>query len=366
MRQPELTRADRPIVMVTGGGLEHGGGIGRMVGYVVAAWNDKKSRPMTVIDTRGPKYVRIVWPYFLAVGILQIIKMSPDGPLLHIHLAANNSTMRKLIVSFIGRCLRLKYVIQLHDPTYAEFYQGLPRWMRSLVQSMYLKAARVIVLGKPAAAMVAELLQVPSERIEIIPNAVPGPAGLVRDDGGAAKAEPHILFLGELQRRKGVHDLIEALSRPEVAGLRWQATFAGGGAAQAVFEAQAEQAGVRQRVGFPGWLGRDAIGALLAAADILVLPSYAEEMAMSVLEGMAYGLCIVCTPVGALAEVVEDGQSALVVAPGDVQGLAVALARCISDPDLRVRLGRGAREAYLRGYNIADYPERIAAVYRRT
>ena len=40
---------------------------------------------------------------------------------------------------------------------------------------------------------------------------------------------------------------------------------------------------------------------------MLVLPSYAEEMAMSVLEGIAFGLCIVCTTVGALAEVVEDG-----------------------------------------------------------
>jgi glycosyltransferase involved in cell wall biosynthesis len=80
---------------------------------------------------------------------------------------------------------------------------------------------------------------------------------------------------------------------------------------------------------------------------------------------MAFGLCIVCTPVGALAEVVEDGVSALVVSPGDIQGLVVALARCITDPELRRRLGRNARLAYLRGYNIADYQKRIEAVYQR-
>jgi len=86
---------------------------------------------------------------------------------------------------------------------------------------------------------------------------------------------------------------------------------------------------------------------------------------MSVLEGMAFGLCVVCTPVGALAEVVEDGVSAAVVAPGDVQGLADALARCVADPALRRRLGAGAHQAFLQRYNIADYPERLMAVYRR-
>ncbi|MEI9985074.1 MAG: glycosyltransferase [Aliidongia sp.] len=63
---------------------------------------------------------------------------------------------------------------------------------------------------------------------------------------------------------------------------------------------------------------------------------------------------------GAQAEVVEDGVSALVVTPGDVQGLAAALARCLADPELRLRLGRGARKVYLeryKRYNIADYPD---------
>ncbi len=85
---------------------------------------------------------------------------------------------------------------------------------------------------------------------------------------------------------------------------------------------------------------------------------------MSVLEGMAYGLCIIGTRVGGQAEVLEDGVSAVVVNPGDVDGLALALAQCINDAGLRVRIGRGARERFLQGYNIRDYPDRIEAVYR--
>jgi glycosyltransferase involved in cell wall biosynthesis len=358
-------RTDRPILMIVGGGLEDGGGIGRMVGYTVTAWNAGTRPPMQVIDTRGPKLRRSTWPLFLLRSLVQVAGHAPRRPLLHIHLAANTSTLRKLLVAYLGRLFGLDYVIHLHDPAYATFYTGLPRWARSLVRSMYHKAARVIVLGTPAATMVADVLEVPRERIDLVPNAVPGPASLSREYNDASAAEAHILFLGELQPRKGVHDLIDALARPEVTGLRWTATLAGGGADQARYEEQAVQHGLQDRIRFPGWLAKGPVKALLETADILVLPSYAEEMAMSVLEGMAFGLCVVCTPVGALAEVAEDGVSALVVAPGDVAGLAAALAKCIADPALRHRLGKGAREAYLRKYNITDYPERIAEVYRR-
>jgi glycosyltransferase involved in cell wall biosynthesis len=351
--------------MVTGGGLENGGGIGRMVGYVVAAWNDQRQPHMQVIDTRGPKYRRIVWPLFLLGSVVQIVRFAPKQPLIHIHLAANTSTLRKLIISYTARILGLRYLLHLHDPKYEEYYSRQGKWLQARIRSMYRNAGRVIALGRPAAAMVADRLGVPRERIDIVPNAVPGPTTVPLDGSRKAGGVPHILFLGQLQRRKGVHDLIDALARKEVADLPWRATLAGGGPDQAGFEAQATAAGISDKLAFPGWLTEKPIRALLESADILVLPSYAEEMAMSLLEGMAFGLCLVCTPVGAQAEVVEAEVSALIVSPGDVEGLAAALARCITDPDLRYRLGRGARQVFLDRYDVTNYPDRIAAIYRR-
>jgi glycosyltransferase involved in cell wall biosynthesis len=358
-------RSGRPILMVTGGGLENSGGIGRMVGYVVSAWNDQARPPMTVIDTRGPQHRRIVWPLFLLRSLCQIVCVAPRRPILHVHLAANSSTWRKLIIIQVGRFFGLDYLIHVHDPKYAPFYSDLPRWLRSTVRSMFRNASGIVVLGTPAVNTVTDLFAIPRERIDVIPNGVPGPTCLAQRRARNKNIEPHILFLGHLHRRKGVQDLIEALSRPEIAELPWSATLAGGGPEQAEFVLQAEQLGIRDRISFPGWLPRDSVTALLEAADILVLPSYAEEMSMSILEGMAYGLCVVCTPVGAQAEVVEDGVSGLVVSPGDVGGVAAALVKCLTQPALRRRLGNGAREAFLRSYNITDYPERIAAVYRR-
>jgi glycosyltransferase involved in cell wall biosynthesis len=360
----QSTTAQQPILMLVGGGLEHGGGIGRLVGYVAKAWNRETLPRLVVIDTRGPGLIAY-WPFFFVRSIFQIIWHSPRRPLVHIHLAAKFSTMRKLMLANLARLLRLDYVIHQHDPTYGDFYQSLPRWAQSLVHAMFIQARRVIVLGKPAAATTETLIGVPHDRIEIFPNAVPGPVTPRLATMIVGQKEVHVVFLGRLIRRKGVHDLIDALACDELRALSWRATLAGGGSDQRGFEEQAARAGISQRVGFPGWLDQGATKALLEAADILVLPSYAEEMAMSVLEGMAHGLCVVCTPVGALAEVVEHDVSAIVVEPGDVQGLAAALARCVADSSLRHRLGTGARQAFLQRYNIADYPQRLMAVYRR-
>jgi glycosyltransferase involved in cell wall biosynthesis len=107
------------------------------------------------------------------------------------------------------------------------------------------------------------------------------------------------------------------------------------------------------------------VRALLADADLLVLPSYAEGQAMSVLEAMAAGRCVICTPVGALAEAVEPDRSGLIVPPGDVEALAGALERCLNAPELRASLGVAARRRFEEAFDVRRYPERLRPVYAR-
>ena len=77
---------------------------------------------------------------------------------------------------------------------------------------------------------------------------------------------------------------------------------------------------------------------------------------MSVLEGLAHGLAVVATPVGAHAEVIEPERSGLLVPPGDVAALAAALARVIGDPALRERLRAGARQRFLERFDVRFMP----------
>jgi len=348
------------ILIVTPGGLEHGGGIGRVVGYFLDAWRFIADAPgYTVIDSRGAGHVAFS-PFHLAICLLRIATHVRRHPIVHIHVAGRGSTLRKLVVAAWCRSLRLDIVLHLHDYNYRRYLLDQPSWLRHLIQAMFQSARRVLVLGRSDAELIESMLGVPGDRVVVMHNAVPKPT-----TASAADSDPlHILFLGRLSERKGVHDLIAAFAEPALAGLSWRATLAGDGDVER-FRDLARSAGVISRLSFTGWLDRPGTDRLLAEAQILVLPSYEEGMAMSVLEGLANGLCVVCTPVGALAEVIEDGRSGLLCKPGDVPLLATTLARVLTDADLRRRLRAGARARHRAAFDIEQYARQLIKIFRQ-
>jgi glycosyltransferase involved in cell wall biosynthesis len=178
----------------------------------------------------------------------------------------------------------------------------------------------------------------------------------------SATSPVHLVFLGYLSARKGVPELLEALASPALAALSWRATIAGGGPV-AEFRAKANALGLADRVVFSGWINQPVASALCASADILVLPSHAEGLALSVLEGLAHGLAVVATPVGAHAEVIEPDRSGLLTPPGDVGALSAALARVVADEALRERLRAGARQRFLDRFDVRSYSTRLSRLH---
>src|SRR5262249_9067474 len=117
------------------------------------------------------------------------------------------------------------------------------------------------------------------------------------------------------------------------------------------------------KVCFLGWVDETGVSALYADGDVLVLPSYAEGLAISVLEGMSHGLAVVTTPVGAHSEVIEPEASGILVPPGNVAALADALVRVIDDQSLRSRLAKGARDRFLERFDVRRYAARLEQLH---
>jgi glycosyltransferase involved in cell wall biosynthesis len=142
----------------------------------------------------------------------------------------------------------------------------------------------------------------------------------------------------------------------------WRATLAGGGPIDE-FRQFAGDLGIIDRICFPGWLDQAGVGALCADADVLVLPSHAEGLAMSVLEGLSHGLAVVTTPVGAHSEVIDPDVSGILVPPGDVAALADALVSVIENVTLRDRLARGGRDRFLEAFDVRHYAARLGQLH---
>ena len=332
-----------------------------MIGYMIDAWGSRRTHPdIRVLDSRGPGHI-LLSPWHFARCLLTIAVMAPQHPLLHVHVAGRGSTIRKIILVHFARLLRLPVVLHLHDYNYRESLQRFPKLIKLAARSMFRISSRILVLGQDDRDLVVTEIGVSADRVAVIPNAVPAPPQ--KRQAAASNCPVQILFLGNPSRRKGLHDLIAALAMNPLRSLEWRMSVAGGGNDIGTFRELSRAAGLSDRITFTGWVDRSKTDALLNSADIIVLPSYAEGMAMSILEGMSYGLCIVCTPVGSLKEVIEDEVTGLVVQPGDINQLSKALTRAVSDPTLRVQLGSEAARIFSNKFDAAHYPDRMGAIY---
>jgi len=344
------------------GGRERGGGIGRLVGNIVDAAAAEGTAHL-VTDTRGPSWSVPGSPARLsaALATLAADRIAAPNRIQHVHIAGRGSTARKLILTNAARALATPYILHLHDYDYAEDFTRRPPRLQAAIRRMFTAAERVIVLGSRDAGTVTGQLGVPPARVDVLHNCVLDPG-----EGPARhpRAAPTIVFLGQLSERKGVPELLAALASPAMAELGWRAVLAGDGPVER-YRAEAGALGLAQRVSMPGWLGEPETRALCAAGDILVLPSHSEGMAMAVIEGLAHGLAVVTTRVGAHEEAITDGTTGRFVPVGDVPALAEALARLVTDPVARTRLGSQGRALFVSRFSMSAYMRRLDGVYDR-
>jgi len=110
----------------------------------------------------------------------------------------------------------------------------------------------------------------------------------------------------------------------------------------------------------------DDVAAALDEARALVLPSWPEGLGRVVLEAFARGRGAVATAAGGIPDIVTDDRDGLLVPPGDVAALVVALGRVLDDGALAVRLGAAARESYERWHQTpADFAQAYAELVER-
>ena len=223
---------------------------------------------------------------------------------------------------------------------------------------------RYLAVSRDIATELVSRLGWPAAKIEVVYNAVDvervrvaAPPGL-REELGGEEGRPLVLTPARLDAQKGHPTLFAAIAEGPAALFR----LAGDGPARAPLEALAQRLGIDDRVRFLG--RREDVPELLAACDVFALPSLYEGSSLAVLEAMAAGIPIVSSAIGGTDELIEDGRSGLLVAPGDAGALAAALRRLLAEPELGAEMAARARERVEGGLRREQMADRVAAVYR--
>jgi glycosyltransferase involved in cell wall biosynthesis len=228
---------------------------------------------------------------------------------------------------------------------------------------LYSRPVKIVTAGVALRRDLIRRNGIAPERIESVPTGAdperyrPGERTAARMTTGLPVQAMLIGIVATLRSWKGHRYLLEAL--PEGAML----VIVGDGPQRAALATRVTELDLKDRVIFAG-NQRDVVP-WMQALDVFALPSYANEgVPQALVQAMMVGLPCVTTPVGSIAELAMDAQTALVVRPHDVPALRAALERLVGDPALRGRLGAAAREHCAKSLSVERMLDRMEAIYR--
>lgn len=273
--------------------------------------------------------------------------------LLHAHWWAPTG----VLVRGVAEALGVPWALSLHG-TDVRLVQRLP-FLRAAAGSTARAAAAVLPVSRALDAEVARW-GVPAARRVVLP--MPADADrFTPSDAPPPDAPARFLVVARLTRQKRVGDVLGALASGE-AGPDVHVDVVGDGPERAELERAAAALG--GRVTLHGLLPPDRLPPLYRAARAVVLPSTGEGYGLVVIEGALCGVPAIVARSGSLPELVEDGRTGLVVAPGDPRALGRAMRRLAGSPAEARALGGEAR-VRAAGRTADPLADRLARIYGR-
>lgn len=357
-------RKSTPLIYLACPWHPFGGGMFKVTDYLVQYQSVSLVRAeLRPLDTRGGGHV-FMSMYYMPKAMLTLLWRRLTGRLagVHINMAERASAARKGVLVVFARLIGARVLIHLHAAQMHHVYRTLSPFMQAVVRKVFSLAHEVVVLGEASRGFVLNELHCRPDRVHSVINGVPGPTCPRRKESERQKFR--ILFLGNLLERKGVSDLLHALSGIEIPENEWEVTIAGGGDVEGYRE-KAAKIGLGGNVRFFGWATQDQAAELLSKADVLILPSYDEGLPLVILEALAHGVAVVCTPVGEIPFTLTHRENAFFVEAGDVQGIKKALEELMHEPRLRLYLEQNGKAFYERNFSIEAFFGAIADVHER-
>ena len=281
--------------------------------------------------------------------------------IVHIHGSSKGSFYRKYIIFLITKSVFGKRIIyHLHGSEFHLFYQNSDMLTRYLVKRLVAGADHIFCLSGFWLDFFESSFHV--KRISVLNNPIELPLTQHLKSNEIKNECLSLLFLGRIGERKGIFDLLNAISlNREVFKGKLKLKIGGDGETHRLIDL-IDKLNLANYVEYVGWVDSESKRNLLKNCDILILPSYNEGLPISILEGMSYGKPIISTPVGGISEIVKDGFNGYLFTPGDLKALTAILLNIVdSEVDL-IQLGNNSLDI-VKNYDINYVKEHLKKEY---
>ncbi|MEO6563665.1 MAG: glycosyltransferase [Nitrosospira sp.] len=248
-----------------------------------------------------------------------IILLRGGGQVLHVHVAAGTSFWRKFFFIWLARIFGRSILFHLHSGDFRRYCEErCSPLLRFILLRTLSSVNHVACLSSPTATWLKQ--KIPGVSVSLLSN----PVEVDHGPRGRKACPPTVLYLGAINRDKGVFDLVHAFARILKDEPTARLVLGGSGDLRGV-RALAVELGCSGAIATPGWVGSEKKFSLLSEARMLALPSYFEGQPMALLEAMAAGVLVVASRVGGIPDIVRDQHTGILTEPGDINGLTTAL-----------------------------------------
>ena len=275
---------------------------------------------------------------------------------LHAHWAVGATTCAMVVARF----LRIPFSFTAH---------AYDIWRERLMLPEKLRAAeRVVTCTGYNRAHLVETYGIPAAKVQVVYHGLD--AKLFRVVGRERGPRPVILSVGRLVEQKGYEDLLRACAVLVRRGVRFECEIIGEGPLRPTLEKLVSELGLEDAVRLPGRIVGDTLRDRYARADMFALlcveasDGDRDGIPNTLVEAMAMELPVVSTRYSGVPELVDDGTSGVLVAPGGVAAAAEALRRLLADPALSARMGRAGRHRVLRDFSLEASVAALDRIFR--
>ena len=295
---------------------------------------------------------------FLA-AVVRFIGLAPNmkDAVVHFHTSQNGSFFRKFFLFCLAKMMGAKTVVHIHGSQFDAFMTSNALF-RTLTRFYFDRSDRILVMSSQWLERIRKFTKNPNVTLIYNPVSLPEAENL-RHDGRL-----NILFMGRLGQRKGIYDLLQCIDRDKDYYRAKSARFilAGDGDIERVRRYVTDR-DLSDLIEVPGWIASEQKEFYLNTSDILILPSYNEQMPMSILEAMGHGCPIIATRIAGIPDMVEHGVNGFLFDPGDLDAMTEALKTLCAEAGLREKMGKRSRELAEEKFENSKIVDQLTAIY---
>lgn len=301
-----------------------------------------------ILSRRGESFRNRLRTFYHFLEAVSLAPVLIDGGVDHIH--AHFSINAATVAFVLSRLLNISFSFTAHNIFFSD---------RLLLEDKVTSAKFIVSISDYSKQFLLKLIPMDgiANKIHIVHCGL-SPEEFAPADNIVQNEVPEILFVAQLEVRKGAPFLIEACRLLSLKGFNFQCNLIGDGPQRIQLQELISAYGITDKVKLLGALPQEDVRSYLDSADIFILPCITAEngdmdgIPVSLMEAMAMEIPVISTRVSGIPELIDDGESGILVDQKDTAALSEAISRLVCDPGLRKQIAFQGRQKIIEEFNL--------------